>query len=88
MALVESDAVIVITNSNRFAEPQTPQTLTLLDTKQALAGRTAILGTINVGAFPRELTLGLDGRSLFLTNYNSNTLNIIDVMKLPKPSNG
>lgn len=88
MALVDNGAVLVITNSNRFAEPQTPQTLTLLDAEQALTGHTRILGTIHVGAFPRELTLGPDGGSLFLTNYTSNTLNIIDVTKLPKPSNG
>lgn len=85
IALVENDRVIVIANSNRFNEPQLPQTLTLLDTKQALAGHTVILGIINVGAFPRELTLSPDGKSLYLTNYNSDTLNIIDVSKLPKP---
>jgi hypothetical protein len=52
MALVDNGAVLVVANSNRFLEPQAPQTLTILDTKQALTGKAALLATINVGAFP------------------------------------
>ena len=85
MALVDKGAVLVVANSNRFVEPQAPQTLTILDTKQALTGKAAVLATIDVGAFPRELTLEANGQTLLLTNYNSSTLSIIDVAKLPGP---
>jgi len=84
MALVDSGTVLVVANSNRFLEPQAPQTLTILDTKQALTGKAAVLATIAVGAFPRELTLEANGQTLLLTNYNSSTLSIIDVAKLPE----
>lgn len=57
--------------------------LSVLDTKQALTGKAAVLATIDVGAFPRELTLEANGQTLLLTNYNSSTLSIIDVAKLP-----
>ncbi|HLG77995.1 MAG TPA: hypothetical protein VKX46_16390, partial [Ktedonobacteraceae bacterium] len=60
---------------------RSPQTLTLIDVKQALAGHPALLGTIAVGSFPRELAL--DGQTLLLTNYTSATLSLIDLSKLP-----
>ncbi len=66
-----------------FSLQNPPQTLTVLDTKQALQGKAAILATIKVGAFPRELTLEAGRQRLLLTNYNSDTLSIIDITKLP-----
>lgn len=85
IALVKNGSVLVVANSNRFLAPQTPQTLTLLDAKQAIVGKIAILGTVKTGAFPRELTLETGGQTLLLTNYNSDTLTIIDVADLPGP---
>jgi DNA-binding beta-propeller fold protein YncE len=85
IALVKNGSVLVIASSNRFAAPQTPQTLTLLDAKQALLGHPAILGTVRTGAFPRELTLEAGGQILLLTNFLSDTLEIIDVASLPGP---
>ena len=82
-ALVDNGAVLVVTNSNRFNQPQLPQSLTVFNTKQALQGKAALVATIDVGAFPRELTLEASGQILLLTNYNSNTLGVIDVAKLP-----
>ena len=81
LALIRHGAEIIVANSNRFAGGRSPQTLTLIDVKQALAGRPALLGTIAVGSFPRELAL--DGQTLLLTNYNSATLSLIDLSKLP-----
>ena len=81
LALIRQDAEIIVADSNRFAGSRFPQTLTLIDVKQALAGHPALLGTIAVGSFPRELTL--DGQTLLLTNYTSATLSLIDLSKLP-----
>lgn len=86
MALIDGGKVLVVANSNRFLAPQSPQTLTVLDTQQALMGKTATLATIKVGAFPRELELEANGQTLLLTNYDSDTLSIIDVTKLPGPT--
>ncbi len=82
-SLVDHGAVLVVTNSNRFRDPQSPQTLSLFNTQQALQGNTASVGTVDVGAFPRELILEASGQTLLLTNYNSNTLSFIDVTRLP-----
>jgi len=81
LALIRQGAQIIVADSNRFAGGRSPQTLTLIDVKQALAGHPALLGTIAVGSFPRELAL--DGQTLLLTNYNSATLSLIDLSKLP-----
>jgi DNA-binding beta-propeller fold protein YncE len=85
-ALVDDGTVLVVTNSNRFSQPDQPQTLSVFDTKQALQGHAALLATIHVGAFPRELDLEANGQTLLLTNYNSDTLSFINVAKLPGPA--
>lgn len=82
VALLNNDSVIAVANSNRFAPDQTPQTVMLLDTQKALAGQPALLKTIRAGIFPRELSTTPDGQTLFVTNYNSNTLTIINVARL------
>jgi DNA-binding beta-propeller fold protein YncE len=85
VVLIDGGAVAVVANSNRVAGGRSPQTLSLIDTEKALAGQPATLGTVRVGAFPRELAVGPDGRTLFLTNYNSDTLAVMDVASLLKP---
>ncbi len=87
-ALVDRGAVLVVANSNRFQTQPTPQTLTVLDTRQALEGKPATLATIQVGAFPRELFLEANQQTLLLTNFFSSTVSIIDVAKLPRPGQG
>jgi len=82
VALLNNDSVIAVANSNRFAQDQTPQTVMLLDTQKALAGKPALLKTFRVGLFPRELSTTPDGQTLFVTNYTSNTLTIINITKL------
>lgn len=82
IALLNNDSVIAVANSNRFAQDQTPQTVMLLDTQKALAGKPALLKTIRAGIFPRELSTTPDGQTLFVTNYNSNTLTIINIARL------
>lgn len=82
VALLNNDSVIAVANSNRFAQDQTPQTVMLLDTRRVLAGKPALLKTFRVGLFPRELSTTPDGQTLFVTNYTSNTLTIINITKL------
>lgn len=85
LALVQSDDVLIVANSNGFQQPQQPQTLTVLGVRSVIEGKPAVLSTIKVGAFPRELTLEADAQTVLLTNFNSNTLLIIDSAKLPGP---
>jgi hypothetical protein len=44
-----------------------------------------MLGQITCGAFPREFHLSADGKTLFLTNFLSETLQVIDVGRLTAP---
>jgi DNA-binding beta-propeller fold protein YncE len=86
LALIDKGAALVVANSNRFQEPDTPQSLTVLDARHIRTGRAGVLATLKVGAFPRELTLEANGATLLLTNYDSDTLSIIDVTKLSRPA--
>jgi hypothetical protein len=42
-----------------------------------------VLGIIPAGSFPREMAVSADGRTLFLTNFGSNSLQVMDVAHLP-----
>ncbi len=39
----------------------------------------SVVRTIATGAFPREITVGPDGQTLYLTNYDSDTFQVIEV---------
>jgi DNA-binding beta-propeller fold protein YncE len=70
-------------NSNRFGlGAGGNQTLTVLDARAALSGGAARLGEIAVGKFPRELTRTASGSTLFLSNFDSNTVTVFDATRL------
>jgi DNA-binding beta-propeller fold protein YncE len=83
VAVIDGGRKLVVGNSNRFAGGAEPQSLTVLDTAKLAQGAAARLGTIPAGAFPREMAVSADGRTLFLTNFGSQTLQVIDVAHLP-----
>lgn len=77
---VENGAKIIATNSNRFAGGGNDrQTLNVIDAEKIASGASAVVGSIPAGAFPRELRATSDGRTLLLTNFSSNTLEVIDL---------
>jgi DNA-binding beta-propeller fold protein YncE len=83
VAVIDGGARVVAGNSNRFGGSDAPQELTVLDTGKIEAGAASILGTIPAGVFPREMSVSADGRTLFVTNFGSNSLHAIDVTRLP-----
>jgi len=84
VAVIDSGQKVVAGNSNRFAGGSAPQTLSVLDAaKMEQKGTNAALGTIPTGAFPRELRVSSDGHTLFLTNAGSNSIQIVDIDRLP-----
>jgi DNA-binding beta-propeller fold protein YncE len=84
VAVVNDGRMLVLAgNSNRFAGAGAPQTLTVLDAAKIPQGAAAVLGTIATGSFPREMHLSADGRTLFLTNAGSRSVQILDVAHLP-----
>ena len=57
--------------------------MTVIDAGKISSGASAVLGTLPAQGFPREFGYSADGRTLFLSNFTSNTLEIIDVERLP-----
>jgi hypothetical protein len=79
VAVVDAGARIVVVNSNRFGGPQTEgHYLSVVEAASMSAGAAAVVGTIPVDAFPRELTATPDKRTLLLTNFASATLQLVD----------
>jgi DNA-binding beta-propeller fold protein YncE len=83
VAVIDGGTKVVAGNSNRFAAPNAPQTLTVLDAGKLQSGAGAVLGTVQAGAFPREMRVSADGNTLFFTNAGSNSLQVLDVKHLP-----
>lgn len=86
IAVVDDGRRVIVTNSNRFAGGTADkQFLTVVDATKI--GSTdadhAIIGSIPAGAFPREMRVTPDGRTLILTNYSSSTVQGIDLTHLP-----
>jgi DNA-binding beta-propeller fold protein YncE len=82
IALVGGGKTVVVGNSNRFAGGGSAQSLTLLDAAKIRGNEAAGMGTIAAGAFPRELRVSTDGQTLYLTNFGSNSLQVMDVGRL------
>jgi len=82
VALVDHDRLALVSNSNRWATEQTPQTVAVVDVAGDRRRKPVILGKIPVGIFPRDLAVSRDGRTIIVSNFGSNTLTLLDVSKL------
>jgi DNA-binding beta-propeller fold protein YncE len=81
--VVDAGQKVVVANSNRFAATSNDkQNLTVIDAGKVRAGAIATLGVIPAGGFPRELRITADGLALLVTNFSSNTLEIVDLARL------
>src|SRR2546423_7140949 len=84
VAVVNDGSQVIVTNSNRFSRNRTArQTLTVIDATKISSGQSAILGSIPAGTLPREFGYSPDGHTLFVANYNSNEIEVIDLSRLP-----
>jgi DNA-binding beta-propeller fold protein YncE len=80
VAVADRGRKLVVANSNRFAgAPDGNQSLTVIDADKIASGAAAVLGTIPAGAFPRQLHVSADGKTVLLTNFASGTLQIVDL---------
>ena len=80
---VDKGRKIVVGNSNRFAGRGEPEKLVVLDASKIPQGLPAVTGVIPAGSFPREMSVSTDGRTLFLTNFGSDSLQVMNVRHLP-----
>ena len=82
VAVIDSGRHVIVGNSNRFDGPTMPQTLSVLDAAKIEDGSGAVIGSLPAGIFPRERTLSADGQTLFLANYGSYALQVMDVLAI------
>jgi DNA-binding beta-propeller fold protein YncE len=83
VAVVNDGKLVIVTNSNRFAKDQTArQTMSVIDATRVGEGQAAVIGSLPAGIFPREFGQSPDGRTLFVANYNSSELEVIDLNRL------
>jgi YVTN family beta-propeller protein len=84
VAVVNDGTQILVTNSDRFGgDRKARQVLTVLDAARVGEGAPAILGSVPAGAFPREFGMSTDGLTLFVANYESCEIEIIDLKRIP-----
>jgi DNA-binding beta-propeller fold protein YncE len=84
VAVIDEGKLVVMSNSNRFSNDRTARpTLTVIDSAKVAEGKVAVIGSIPAGVFPREFGQSPDGRTLFVANYVSSELGVIDLNRLP-----
>jgi DNA-binding beta-propeller fold protein YncE len=83
LALLRDGARIVVADSNRFAAPGQSAKLTVIDTRAALAHKSAVIGAIPAGTFPRELSVDMPQKRLLITNFGSSQLEVVDMTHIP-----
>ncbi|MBV8856918.1 MAG: beta-propeller fold lactonase family protein [Acidobacteria bacterium] len=84
VAVVNEGRQVVVSNSNRFARDQTVrQTLNVIDAARVGEGAAAVEGSLPAGLFPREFGHAPDGQTLFISNYISSELEVIDLKRMP-----
>lgn len=81
--VVDNGKRLIVGNSNRYEGKGAPESLVVLDAARIHEGISAVQGTIPAGSFPREMVVSADGRTLFLTNFASNSLQMIVIAHLP-----
>ena len=73
--------IVALAGGRGFVTDQYSNTVTVFDTVSL-----AVVGTIDVGDHPEGIAASRDGRSVYVANWGSNTLGVIDAgtMKVTK----
>jgi DNA-binding beta-propeller fold protein YncE len=83
LALVRGGSLVVVADSDRFNATGQKANLAVVDVRDALARRPALLGYLPAGGFPRDVAANADGTALLLANYTSGQVESVDVADLP-----
>ena|ERR1700677_852762 len=83
LAIIQHGRTLVVGNSDRFGgDASKPSYLSVLDIAKMGQGD-SVAGRVEAGAFPREMCVSSDGTTLFLTNFMSGSLEVIDAENPP-----
>ena len=83
LALVRDGSLIVVADSNRFNVSGKHASLAVIDVRDALAGRPALLGYLRAGTFPRDVAANPAGSAVLVANYASGQVESVNVAGLP-----
>jgi len=81
ITLADGGKRLLVANSNRFGGSGN-QTVTVIDATRVSSGQAAVLGTLPAQSFPREFASSPGGKTIFLSNFNSNSLEVIDMARV------
>jgi DNA-binding beta-propeller fold protein YncE len=73
LRLFDNGKLLAVANSNRFNTGVANATILSI----AVPASASVVQTIPTGLFPREITVGSDGLTLYLTNYSSQSFQVI-----------
>ena len=73
LRLFDSGKLLAVANSNRFGAGIANATVLSV----VVPASASVVQTISTGLFPREITVGSDDKTLYLTNYNSGSFQVI-----------
>jgi DNA-binding beta-propeller fold protein YncE len=76
MRLFAQDRMLAVANSNRFADSNGTVAILDVSNDSSSSGRVPPK-TWTAGGFPRNIGISQDGRTLYLTNYTSRSLQVI-----------
>ncbi len=79
IALFHNDQLLAVANSNRF----NTGTANLAILFVAAPANAAVLQTVSTGLFPREVNVGADDATLYLTNFLSDSSQVIQTAVHP-----
>lgn len=83
MRLVGDGGVALVAGSDRSQDPAAPQTVSVVDTAAALAGRPALRSAVAVGGMPQQIEVAPDQETAFVANGGTSSLTTMDLASLP-----
>jgi DNA-binding beta-propeller fold protein YncE len=82
LALAKNGSLVVVADSNRFGAAKSAS-LAVVDVARALADRSALVGYLPAGQFPRDIVAGPGGGTVLVANYDSGQIETVNLAKLP-----
>lgn len=73
LALLHGDQLLAVANSDRFGGGEANATILYVLYPSAAS----VVTTVPTGLFPREITVGTDDSTLYLSNYDSDSFQMI-----------
>jgi DNA-binding beta-propeller fold protein YncE len=85
LRLVRDGRFALVAGSDRSQDAGLAQSVDVVDTAAALAGRPALQAAVAVGGIPHEIEVAADQRTALVANAGSSTLSTLDLAGLLGP---